>query len=54
MLDFTIEHITAINAITSNHDIKLRQYKLSEDKWDVAHQLQNILKICIQFGLFYT
>ncbi|KAF8230287.1 hypothetical protein L208DRAFT_1282528, partial [Tricholoma matsutake] len=35
MLDFAIEHITAINAITSNRDMKLRQYKLSEDEWDI-------------------
>jgi hypothetical protein len=36
MLDFAVEHVTAINAITSNHDMELRQYKLSEDEWDVA------------------
>ncbi|KAF8219771.1 hypothetical protein L208DRAFT_1337857 [Tricholoma matsutake] len=54
MLDFTIEHITAINAITSNCDMKLRQSKLSEHKWDVACQLRDVLKVHIQFGLFYT
>jgi hypothetical protein len=54
MLDFAVEHITAINAITSNRDMKLRQYKLSEDEWDVACQFWNVLKVRIQFGLFYT
>ena len=39
MLDFTIEHIAAVNAITSDCDMKLRQYELSKDKWDVACQL---------------
>jgi hypothetical protein len=54
MLDFAIEHIAAINAITSNCNMKLRQYELSEDEWDVARQLWDILKVCIQFRLFYT
>ena len=47
MFNFAVEHIAAINTITSDHDIKLRQYELSEDEWDVAHQLQDILKVHI-------
>jgi hypothetical protein len=54
MLDFAVEHITAINAITSNRDMKLRQYELSEDEWDVARQLRDVLKVRIQFRLFYS
>ena len=49
MLDFAVEHIAAINAITSNRDMKLRQYELSEDDWDVACQLRDVLKVCILF-----
>jgi hypothetical protein len=49
MLDFAIKHITTVNAITSDRDIKLRQYKLSEDEWDVAHQLWDVLKVHILF-----
>ena len=49
MLNFAVKHIAAINAITSNRDMKLRQYKLSEDKWDVARQLRDVLKVCILF-----
>ena len=49
MLNFPIEHITTINTITSNRDMKLRQYKLSEDEWDVAHQLWDVLKVQIWF-----
>jgi hypothetical protein len=45
MLDFAIQHITAINAITRDHDMKLRQYELSEDDWKIAHQLCNVLKV---------
>ena len=51
MLDFAVKHITPINAITSDHEMKLRQYELSEDEWDVACQLQDVLKVCIQLWL---
>jgi len=49
MLDFAVKHITAIDAITSDRDMKLRQYELSEDKWDVARQLRDVLKVRILF-----
>ena len=49
MLDFAVEHVAAINAITSDRDMKLRQYELSEDEWDVARQLRDVLKVRIQF-----
>jgi len=47
MLNFAVEHIAAINVITSDCDMKLRQYELSEDEWDVACQLRDVLKVCI-------
>lgn len=46
MLDFAVEHITAIDTITADRDMKLRQYELSEDDWDVARQLRDVLKVC--------
>ena len=49
MLDFAVKHISAINTITSDHDMKLRQYKLSEDDWDMACQLHDVLKVCSYF-----
>ena len=49
MLDFAVEHIAAVNTITSDRDMKLRQYELSEDEWDVACQLRDVLKVCILF-----
>jgi hypothetical protein len=45
MLDFAVEHITAIDTITGDRDMKLRQYELSEDDWDMARQLRNVLKV---------
>ena len=49
MLNFAVMHIAAIDAITSDRDMKLRQYKLSKDEWDVACQLRDILKVRILF-----
>ena len=49
MLNFAIDHIAAIDAITSDCDMKLRQYKLSKDEWDVVCQLQDVLKVHILF-----
>jgi len=45
MLDFAVEHIPAINSITGDRDMKLRQYELSEDDWDMARQLRDVLKV---------
>lgn len=51
MLDFAVKHIAPINAITSDREMKLRQYELSEDEWDVARQLRDVLKVCIRLWL---
>ena len=45
MLDFAVEHIAAINTITRDRDMKLRQYELSEDDWSFARQLRDVLKV---------
>jgi hypothetical protein len=45
MLNFAVEHITAINTITAHRDTKLRQYELSENDWSIACQLRDILKV---------
>jgi hypothetical protein len=45
MLDFAVEHIAAINTITGDRDMKLRKYELSEDDWNVARQLRDVLKV---------
>ena len=49
MLEFAVEHITAINTITADRDMKLRKYELSESDWDIAHQLRDALKVCNHF-----
>ena len=44
MLNFAVEHITAINAITADRD--MRKYELSQDDWDIACCLRDVLKVC--------
>jgi hypothetical protein len=51
MLDFAVEHITAIDTITGDRDMKLRQYELSEEDWDIARQLRDVLKV---HGYFFV
>ena len=49
MLEFAVEHITPINTITADRDMKLRKYELSESDWDIARQLRDALKVCNHF-----
>ena len=52
MLDFAVEHITAIDTITGDRNMKLRQYELSKDDWDMAHQLRDVLKVRGYYSYF--
>lgn len=45
MLDFAVEHREALDTITGDRDMKLRQYELSEEDWVIATQLRNVLKV---------
>ena len=53
MLDFAVEHTTAIDIITSDHDMKLRQYELSKGDWHIARQLRDVLKVSINFSVSF-
>jgi hypothetical protein len=45
MLDFAVEHRDALDTITGDRDMKLRQYELSEEDWATAIQLRDVLKV---------
>ena len=45
MLDFAIEYRDALDTIAGDQDMKLRQYELSKDDWNVAIQLRDVLKV---------
>ena len=45
MLNFAVEHCDALDTITGDRDMKLRQYELSEEDWATAIQLRDVLKV---------
>lgn len=46
MLDFAVNHRSAINDITGDKTANLRKYELDDDEWVIALQLRNTLKVC--------
>ena len=45
MLNFAVEYREALDAITGDRDMKLRQYELGEEDWNIATQLRDVLKV---------
>ncbi len=45
MLKFAVEHREAIDLITANQRMKLRQYELTENDWTIAMKLRDVLKV---------
>ena len=52
MLVFALEYREALESITWNQKMKLRQYELSEQDWHIAGKLCDVLKV--HFYLFLT
>ena len=45
MLKFSIEYRRAIDAITAERTMKLRDYELGREEWKVAEKLCEVLKV---------
>ena len=45
MLTFSLEYRKAVDEITLNHDLKLRQNELGEEEWIIIEDLAAILKV---------
>jgi hypothetical protein len=45
MLNFAVEYREALDTIMGDRDMKLRQYELSEEDWNIATQLRDVLKV---------
>jgi hypothetical protein len=45
MLNFAIEYRKAIDAISGDRGMDLRQFELSESEWRLATQLRDVLKV---------
>jgi len=47
MVNFTINYQLAIDAITGNHDMKMRSLELDAPEWAIAKELCETLKACV-------
>jgi len=45
MLEFAVEHRQALDSITGNWEMKLRQYELTEEDWMIATKVRDVLKV---------
>ena len=45
MLKFSIEYRRAIDAITAERTMKLRDYELRREEWKIAEELCEVLKV---------
>ena len=45
MLCFAIEYQAALDTITGERDMKLREYELTAAEWVIAIQLRDLLKV---------
>ena len=46
MLEFSIEYCEALESITGNQRMKLRQYELTKEYWKIATFLHDVLRVC--------
>jgi hypothetical protein len=53
MLVFAITYRAALDSITSERDMKLRQFELSEEDWATAINLRDVLKVHPQYLSIY-
>jgi hypothetical protein len=54
MLEFTLEYHTALNTMTADQDMKLRQFELSKKEWAMASELCKALQVHRPFPLFLS
>jgi hypothetical protein len=45
MLNFALEYWKALDMISGEHEMELRQYELSEGEWRIVKQLWDVLKV---------
>jgi hypothetical protein len=56
MLDFAVEHMAVVNAMTNNVNNGLRAFEMTTKEWGFATKLRDVLKVSNQavrhFGLY--
>jgi hypothetical protein len=53
MLEFAVDNREALDAITGNQRMKLRQFELSEEDWEIATKLRDVLKVIFLFSISF-
>jgi len=46
MLVVANEYYAAVDTITRDRDMKLWKFELTTEEWEVAKQLESVLKVC--------
>ncbi|KAG0706868.1 hypothetical protein DFH29DRAFT_758840, partial [Suillus ampliporus] len=49
MLNYAVEHRKAVDIVTQHWDLGLCEFELSDEEWDIAGQLRDILKYTTLF-----
>jgi hypothetical protein len=54
MLSFAVKYRVALDIITGDREMKLRQYEMDDEEWHIAQQLCDVLDIFKQATLFFS
>ena len=54
MLKFAIQYRAALDALTAEQAMKLRDYELGREEWKVAEQLCHVLEVCCLISLLIS
>ncbi|GBE90224.1 hypothetical protein SCP_1900730 [Sparassis crispa] len=54
MLEFTLEYRRLINVITEDRSTELRKFEMSNEEWEIAGQLYDILRIFNNATLYFS
>jgi hypothetical protein len=51
MIEFAVFYRAALNIMTADLDMNLRQFELSKKEWSMANELSEVLQVCVFFYL---
>jgi len=50
MVEFATEYQAALNIMTADRDMNLRQFELSKKEWGLATELREVLRVSFSFS----
>jgi hypothetical protein len=54
MLLFALKYRRALNVITGDREMKLRQYEMDDEEWGIARELCDVLEVFKDATLFFS